>query len=187
MKITVKLFSILTILLLISNQLIAQFAIQINHSSSIHDSLLFKNRIQQQEKLNSLISDYKNQGYYGLKVENDTTKTLSTFFLGKKINIKIDKVQFIDSIVSIQKSLYLYLENKEVNYNSLTKAINKIISYYENNGRPFAKIETKPKINSDSTISISLLINPGPEILYDSLDIKGNSRINNRFMKNIFK
>jgi outer membrane protein assembly factor BamA len=183
MKITVKLFSILTILLLISNQLIAQFAIQINHRNSIHDSLLFKNRIQQQEKLNSLILDYKNQGYYGLKVENDTTKSLSTIFLGEKINIKIDKVQFIDSIVSIQKSLYLYLENKVLNYNSLTKAINKIISYYENNGRPFAKIEAKPKINSDSAISINLVINSGPEILYDSLDIKGSSRINNRFMR----
>ena len=182
MKLFFKSILLISIFILISNQLHAQFKVIVKKDSLKQDSFLFTNRMDQQQKLMELISDSKKHGFYRLLVENDSLNSnTSTVSLGKKISFYIENIKSNDSMFLV-KNLKLFSINKNISFADLNKSIDKALILFENSGHPFAKINILEKNSNDSTLNVDLQIDKGNIIRYDSIDIKGNSKISRAFM-----
>lgn len=71
---------------------------------------------------------------------------------------------------------------KPFRYNEMAKAMNKIISYYENNGYPFASVSLDSLETRDEQIKAVLNVEKNKFFKLDSLVIQGSSKINKKFL-----
>lgn len=67
--------------------------------------------------------------------------------------------------------------NKPIYYKSVKRVQEKLITYYENNGYPFASVKLDSIIISDGSISAQLKVTKNSEIKIDSVVIKGTAEI----------
>lgn len=66
---------------------------------------------------------------------------------------------------------------KPFSLSELSTVFEKIVSYYENNGHPFAVIGFEGIRDRNDSLFATLLFNPGPLVLYDSIVVKGYEKI----------
>jgi len=174
-------FFFLTLFFAASDYVSAQYTLIITSDHLQQNKLNFATREEQQLQLSKLTQSLLNQNYRPIKITNDTiNSTESILDAGKAFYFE---TAIPDSILRI-----INIENRELREKSIsvqkTEAFTqKILIYFENHGRPFVMVRPHPEIINDSTIRISLTVDQGPEIRYDSIDIKGNSKISNRFLK----
>lgn len=74
------------------------------------------------------------------------------------------------------------LTNKLVNADGLLTYYDKIISYYENNGYPFAKVNMENLVVEDSVLSADINIDPGSLVLFDTISVHGDVKISKRYI-----
>ncbi len=73
-------------------------------------------------------------------------------------------------------------EHQAVRYPVLIQFFDKIISYYENNGYPFASIKLDSIRIDSNSISASLLVNKNQKVIIDSIIVQGNLKVNKKFL-----
>lgn len=78
------------------------------------------------------------------------------------------------SEIGFREKLY---SNKPINYKSVKRVQEKLITYYENNGYPFASVKLDSIVISGEMISAKLKLTKNKEIRIDSVVIKGNAKI----------
>jgi outer membrane protein assembly factor BamA len=76
------------------------------------------------------------------------------------------------------------LSGKKVNILELETLQKKILDYYQNTGYPFAIIEPEEISINDSTVQAGFFIDKGPEILFDSIIVKGDVNISEFYLRN---
>lgn len=83
------------------------------------------------------------------------------------------------SKIGISEKLYF---KKLFNYKEVAKSFEKIISYYENNGFPFASVNLDSVEIKDNSISAVLNVQKGKLFKIDSITIIGNAKVNKQFL-----
>lgn len=83
------------------------------------------------------------------------------------------------SKLGISEKLFLH---KAFRYSEIAKSIQKIISYYENNGYPFASVQLDSVQISDQEIKAKFNVQPGNVYKIDSIQVIGNSTVNRKFL-----
>lgn len=73
-------------------------------------------------------------------------------------------------------------EHQAVKYPILIQLFEKIITYYENSGYPFASVKLDSIQIDSNRISASLLVNKYQKTVIDSITIQGNLKINKKFL-----
>lgn len=116
------------------------------------------------------------------KLNNDTIY----LYVYNGVRYKLSEIAFIDDKAGLMSNFELksnHLAGKPVLYENVIKSKNKIISNYENNGYPFASIKTDSFEVSPGLVSLRYRVNSGEIICYDSLEVIGNAKISNGFLK----
>lgn len=165
--------------LVFSSNLIAQYSIVVKRDTLEH-RINFLDRKSQQDTLINLIKSLSVSNYTPLKIINDTTNRLESILqIGSRIMFQ---VFLADSIVEKTKTSNLLKQDPSFSLNNYQILAERIVTYYENNGFPFVKVNPFPTLINDSLIHIALSVDLGPLVKYDSIDLKGNTKISNRFL-----
>ena len=77
--------------------------------------------------------------------------------------------------------------NKPFNPQQLSKLFEKVLTFYENNGFPFASIKLDSTTFNNNQLNSKLLINKGPLIRIDSIFVKGEAENSNKLIYNILQ
>ena len=77
--------------------------------------------------------------------------------------------------------------NKPFNPQQLAKLFDKVLSFYENNGFPFASIKLDSTKFDNDQMSSKLLISKGPLIRIDTIFVKGEAQNSNKLIYNILQ
>jgi len=136
-------------------------------------------------ELNKIVEIERSKGFVSANFDSvyfDTSSIRAFFYRGNKLilnkltlnsttvteDFKFHKKEYTKTPFSAQNIAHLQ---------------NNIISYYENNGFPFAKTELRFEVKVQDTIDAIINIQKNNFIQFDSLIINGNVKISNRFMQ----
>jgi outer membrane protein assembly factor BamA len=141
----------------------------------------FLSRKKETEFLDSLQTAIRNEGYLEafFKEERRVDSLLIQVSLGKKyfwkaFTIEDVPAQFLKRFKPIDKD-----------YNSALLWMKEIVSEAENQGFPFAKVNlNKIGIEGDS-VRANLVFDAGPLILWDSVQVSGNTKTQGRYIQNL--
>ena len=75
-------------------------------------------------------------------------------------------------------------QNRPFRFSQTKRMMRKIITYYENNGYPFASLRLDSLNTSSPIIEAGLCINPGDLFHVDSVNVRGTARITPRYLYN---
>lgn len=145
----------------------------------------FENQSITEQFLINYIDSLQKTGFLGASLDSiftDSTKTTAFLNRGREFFMKnlnftgndsvfVKKV-FDDSNNSMQWSMY-----------QLNIAKNEVITYFEDNGYPFASIETRIE-RKDSVFGATLFTEKGKLIKLDTLKLRGEEPVNYSYIKN---
>lgn len=125
----------------------------------------------------SLYSDAFLAATYDSLVE-DSTHLTAYLHIGDQYKLaqlsKGNADEGVLSEIGFREKIYL---NKKLNYKEVTRLLEKIITYYENNGHPFASAGLEKVEIFENTISAELNVVVNKEVKIDSVLIKGTARV----------
>ena len=153
-----------------------------NYQKKFSDSLSIK------KELTNLIFSFNQNGYLSASIDSikyDSTLVSAYVFLGNKYNW--GNISFNNIDESTLRKLNIKTKNlnlKSINLSKLNNLQKNIISYYENNGYPFASLEPDEIKISNDTININYNLIKNSLIVIDSITIKGNAKISKKYIKN---
>jgi outer membrane protein assembly factor BamA len=147
----------------------------------------FINQQQCFSYINSLTALLNNKGYPAASVDSiwqDTASAGIKLFLGRQykwvklLPDSIDK-KAIDESGYFEKNF----TNKLLNMEQLQKIKLRLLSYYENNGYPFAQVFLDSIRLEEERINALLKVNKGPLYHIDSIRIYGSAKITKNFLQ----
>lgn len=119
---------------------------------------------------------------------SDSTTYFLHYHLGKQIKWANLTTKTIDegilSKIGFRDKIY---DNRPFNQNQLKRFFDKVISFYENNGYPFASIQLDSVEITNNNISANLSINKNQLYKIDSVAIKGNATVSDDYIKNYIR
>ncbi len=155
---------------------------KINYQTNFADSLSLKSELKQ------ILLRLHNQAYLEASVDelhNQDSVFIAYMHFGDKYqwaNLKNGNVEAVFlSQVGFFERLY---QNKLFEYYELAALQEKLLEYAENNGYPFANIWLDSISISENKIDAQLFMNKGKLVLIDSLNVKGDVKISNTYLKN---
>ncbi len=149
-----------------------------NKFSSITEGMIYI------DKIPTLLSA---RGFATVSVDSVSAAENSAFvliYVGKQYN------NFLLNTAGVEKPaleasgiLLTGIEKKPLDIKLLQRINDKIISYYETIGYPFASVFLDSVYVSENTIHARLVADKGPEYKIDSLRVFGKAKINNKFLQ----
>ncbi len=116
-------------------------------------------------------------------IEYDNKQVFAYIFLGEKYKwASLTRGNVDDELLGKVGFREKFYEDKPFNYREFVKLQRRIISYSNNNGYPFAQIKLDSIDIRNGKVRGALNYMPGPEIVFDSLVIKGTSKVQPRFL-----
>lgn len=73
---------------------------------------------------------------------------------------------------------------KPINPEKMRQALLQALTYFEDHGYPFAKVQWNTQLATPPYLTATLTANPGAFVTFDSLQIKGNAAVNPSFLRN---
>lgn len=136
--------------------------------------------------LNSVINSLREQGYLLASVDSmnkDSVNKLAYLSIGNKfIWAKLKKGNAESVVLSKLGYSEKIYAGKSFSYKQTARLLDKTISYYENNGYPFATIQLDSVIAGENNISARLKIEKNKFIKIDSILVEGDAKINKTFL-----
>lgn len=80
-----------------------------------------------------------------------------------------------------------FYKNKPFKYEEVTKLLDRIIEYSENNGFPFASVKFDSISIEDRHVKASINYQSGPFITFDTVELEGNSKTKALFLSNYLR
>lgn len=121
-------------------------------------------------------------------ITTDSTAFMLHYHLGKQIKWANLTTKTIDegilSKIGFRDKIY---NNRPFNQNQLKRFFDKVISFYENHGYPFASIQLDSVEITNNNISANLSINKNQLYKIDSVAIKGNATVSDDYIKNYIR
>lgn len=119
---------------------------------------------------------------------SDSTTYFLHYHLGKQIKWANLTTKTIDegilSKIGFRDKIY---NNRPFNQNQLKRFFDKVISFYENHGYPFASIQLDSAEITNNNLSANLSINKNQLYKIDSVAIKGNATVSDDYIKNYIR
>lgn len=119
---------------------------------------------------------------------SDSTTYFIHYHLGKQIKWANLTTKTIDegilSKIGFRDKIY---NNRPFNQNQLNRFFDKVISFYENHGYPFASIQLDSVEITNNNLSANLSINKNQLYKIDSVAIKGNATVSDDYIKNYIR
>jgi len=138
------------------------------------------------KEINSIITHLQHEGYLLAEADSvleDTAQVIVLINEGKIYKWAQLKLGNLDpglaSKIGISEKLYF---NKPFRYKEVARSINKIISYYENNGYPFAEVSLDSVQTEDDKLKAVLNVQKNKLFKIDSIIINGTARVNKKFL-----
>lgn len=121
-------------------------------------------------------------------ITTDSTTFMLHYHLGKQIKWANLTTKTIDegilSKIGFRDKIY---NNRPFNQNQLKRFFDKVISFYENHGYPFASIQLDSVEITNYNLSANLSINKNQLYKIDSVAIKGNATVSDDYIKNYIR
>lgn len=141
---------------------------------------------EQHREVNTILSDLRSEGYLLCDIDSVSGDSLNkNYFLsiGKKFKWAHLKRGNADMEVfsSLGYSEKLYT-NKVFSYSQTAHLIEKTITYYENNGYPFASLKLDSVEVNDNTLNAVLNVNKNKLIKMDSVVVMGTAKVTKMFL-----
>ncbi len=159
-------------------------------SVKIFKYLKYKNSYKSEKELiksvNTLLNDLRAEGYLLADIVSKTGDSLNKIYalqIGKKFKWAQLKKGNADmgvlSKLGFSEKLYT---NKPFSYGQAAKLLEKSVTYYENNGYPFASLKLDSITINDNSLSAVLSLEKNKFVKIDSIILKGDAKINKQFM-----
>ncbi|MBK7669592.1 MAG: hypothetical protein IPJ32_20995 [Sphingobacteriaceae bacterium] len=138
------------------------------------------------QSVNTILNDLRSQGYLLADVvskRGDSLNKIYSIQIGQKFKWATLKKGNADmdvmSKMGYSERLYT---NKAFSYSQAARLIEKSITYYENNGYPFASLKLDSISIEGNSLSGVLNVNKNKLIKIDSIVVKGDAKINKTFL-----
>ncbi|CAN5365728.1 hypothetical protein BH10BAC1_BH10BAC1_01700 [soil metagenome] len=148
----------------------------------------FATKSERDKELQSVLFTCFDNAYLTAAYDSINTDSLSVkAFLNfgaqyKWANLKKGNVdEGVLSEIGFREKIY---SNKPVYYKSVKRVQEKLITYYENNGYPFASVKLDSIVILDGSISAILNLTKNLEIKIDSIVVKGTAQISSVYIYN---
>ena len=146
-----------------------------------HNNVDFINK-----EINKIYISLVDEGYISASVDsikNDSLNYAAYVSAGKKYKwITLKYNQKDQGIVSKLGYNERFFSNRPFKFIELSRFMEKIVTYYENNGYPFAVAKLDSLQISDSNISAKLIIEKNVFIKLDSLVTEGTGKVSQKFL-----
>lgn len=159
-------------------------------SVKIFKYIKYKERYKSQKELtksvNDILYDLRLQGYLLADIvskRGDSLNKIYSLQIGKKFKwAKLKRGNAnMDVLSKLGYSEKLYT-NKPFSFSQAAKLIERSITYYENNGYPFASLQLDSVTVEDNSLSAVLHLEKNKMIKIDSIIVKGDAKINKLFL-----
>lgn len=140
---------------------------------------------QIQSRLNLLIGELQNEGFIAASIDSiifDSLTVKAKLFTGRKYYWSDLDLSRLDS--DLKETLNVKKEKiGVVSLNEWQSLISNILSYYENSGYPFVKVNPQEFEIQDSLFYTSLIVEKGDFYSIDSIIVKGDAKISLNYLK----
>lgn len=146
----------------------------------------FQDTLALKKEINAIRFSLINEGFITASLDSlqhDSLNYKAFISIGKKItwvNLSYNK-KHEDVITKLGYNEHFFAK-RPFKYNELAQLMEKLISYYENNGYPFALAKLDSVQIDSQKISAHLVIEKNIFIKLDSLIIEGNGSVNEKFL-----
>ncbi|MBI2430296.1 MAG: BamA/TamA family outer membrane protein [Ignavibacteriales bacterium] len=131
---------------------------------------------------------YRKEGFYNFRFDSihveqsdDSSTVRLIFYMHEGLQTTIQAIEFSGNNSVPASQLFAMMETKAgkpLNESILESDIRSILDHYSNAGRPFAKISSdsiSPDRADSSRLLLSLIIDEGPQVFLNELQIDGNT------------
>ncbi|MBN8694875.1 MAG: hypothetical protein J0L69_16910 [Bacteroidetes bacterium] len=146
----------------------------------------FKSEKEITKELNKILFELRKEGHLIANVDSiqkDSLISIAYLSIGAKYKwakLKRGNAE-MDVVSKLGYSEKIYT-GKSFNYLQTAKFIEKTLSYYENNGYPFASLQLDSLTIQENTISAVINLSKNKLIKLDSILVEGDAKINNTFL-----
>ncbi len=148
----------------------------------------YNNEYEAQQALQQVLFDIYSQGYLTASFDSfyEHNQVLNAWLeAGERYEwLQLSPGNVDKSILSEAGFKEKFYSGKPFNYNEVSRLLNKILVYSENNGFPFAVVRLDSIQIDNETVSASLLLEKNQAITFDTLAIEGNAKISKYFLYN---
>lgn len=143
---------------------------------------------ERRDALRDYIIRLQDLGYLAAGIDSlwgDEKKQIAHLYLGQQFNwstlypIDVDAAAL--SAAGYRNRLY---SDRAFRLNATRKLMKRILGYYENHGYPFAKVKFDSIRNSEGILNAGIRVEKGELIKIDSITIRGDAKISNRYLYN---
>ena len=148
----------------------------------------FNDSLSRKAAMKDLLAELWQDGY--LTASFDSTKKdsiLLTAYLntGKKISwVNLKKGNAENDLLQEAGYKEKNFAGKTVDFNDVVKLNERILTYCENNGYPFASVKLDSVVFSDSSITASINVSKNTKIVIDSVRMKGKAKLAKIYLYN---
>lgn len=146
----------------------------------------FKSEKEITKELNKILFELRKEGHLIANIDSiqkDSLISIAYLSIGAKYKwakLKRGNAE-MDVVSKLGYSEKIYT-GKSFNYLQTAKFIEKTLSYYENNGYPFASLQLDSLTIQENTISAVINLSKNKLIKLDSILVEGDAKINNTFL-----
>ncbi|OJJ17779.1 hypothetical protein BKI52_28370 [marine bacterium AO1-C] len=146
----------------------------------------YKTKLIAQNAIQHLIEELHNQAYLNARLDSITfiKDTLKAYiFTGEVFKWKnLDKGNLPKRIVNHVGFKEKFYKNKYFLHKTISKLQNRILTYSENHGYPYAQIRLDSITINKRLVSAKLQYDKGPLIILDTLRLRGKAKIKRKFL-----
>ena len=152
----------------------------IDYKTSFRDSATAKNQ------LNTIFAQLYQKGFLLAQLnslQKDSASFTATITLNKQVEwAQLSKGNISDDLLSRLNIKPKSFSGEKVYYTEILSLEEKTLSYFENNGFPFAKMWLDSLQWNENLMSASLMLDKGKLITIDSIKTIGNAKISNAYL-----
>ncbi len=146
----------------------------------------YANDVELQRTLQALILRLQGAGYIEASVDSQKTVADTShvyLHIGNKYEwATLDKGNIEDELLQQIGFKEKFYNGTSFNYKTTEDLLNKIVTYHENNGYPFAQVKLDSIAIEDNRIAASLFLDRKQLIKYDTIALHGETNISKRFL-----
>jgi len=143
------------------------------------------------EELHQLLRAFQKEGYLLASVDQLTFKDtipVVKLHVGKRYKwAYLDPGSIDEALLNKLGFGEKFLQGRPFKYPQVNRLMNKILTHYENNGRPFASVRLDSMGINNGRIRARIQTEPGPLITFDSVRVMGNAKIKAGYLANYLR
>ena len=148
----------------------------------------FKGEFSRKEAISNYVARLQEAGYLAAGIDSMSTSgdTVHAYvYLGREFQwAKLNAIQVQDAALNAAGYRSRLYSNRRFKLSQTRKLMRGLLSWYENNGYPFARVQFDSLQIEDEGIRASLRVEAGEQIKIDSITIRGTAKISNRYLFN---